>query len=137
MCQFVIVSHSCRCCGVHSHLDFANMATRWNRDLLFRGMIIRAHVPLICCKMENPAFYPHQMGKVLFTNMGKCKKHGNVKYINTKPCLESVRTALVIPMITVVACVCVCVCVCACVRACVCVCVCVCECACACVRAIN
>ncbi|KAI0237201.1 hypothetical protein LSAT2_012326 [Lamellibrachia satsuma] len=80
------------CCGVHSHRDFALMATRWNRGLLFRGAIIRAHVPLICCKMVEPKYYPYEMGKVAFASLGKCMKHGNVLHINTKPCLQSVRS---------------------------------------------
>ncbi|KAI0238445.1 hypothetical protein LSAT2_010837 [Lamellibrachia satsuma] len=79
------------CCGATSHTDFAKNATRWNRALFFRDTIVRAHVPLVCCKMEKYWAYPHDMGNVKFVNLGKCMKHGDERYINTKPCLKSYR----------------------------------------------
>ena len=72
-----------------SYVDFQRNATHWNRVFLYRGAFVSAVVPIVCCKMDVPEAYSNNE-PVEFIDIGQCMKHGDVTYINTKPCLGEV-----------------------------------------------
>ena len=57
---------------------------------MYRGTVIKSVVPLMCCRMEDPKYFPNEMSQVEFLDIGKCIKHGNKQFINMETCYDAV-----------------------------------------------
>ncbi|KAI0237920.1 hypothetical protein LSAT2_011466, partial [Lamellibrachia satsuma] len=82
------------CCGATNYTDFRKNATMWNSTIWYKGDVINASVPVMCCKMEDHNLFPGDIENVEFVDLKGCLESANLNTTNQKPCYKEVHALI-------------------------------------------